>query len=426
MHLTALRPAPIIGATRPRVMREEESTMKRRVFLTTTGAGAATLAFPAVLRAQSKDPVRIGFPLPLTGPFAAIAGDMKQGAELGIDELNAKGGILGRKVELLIRDDQLKPQVGAQRTQELIEKENCQFIVGGLAAHVQMAINEQTKNAKVLFISVSQSDEISAKPDTSPITFHEALNPTITSRVMGTWTAQNLGKKWWIIYADYAWGKQNNAVLQDTLQKNGGTVLGATPYPLGSAEFSAHLPKIQAAKPEVLVTVTPGADNIAFLKQVISYGMKKDMRIAQPLHWLPQLKEGGPDLYADIYGGTNFYWELQDTIPQVKRYVEAFQKKFNMPPGDYGCYAYSGVMEVARGCELAKSTDSEKVAEALRKNPVYDHYKGKQWWRPCDNKSFQDLWIMKVRSPQQVKGEWGFFDIVGRVPANEELDRTCA
>src|SRR5437588_11638649 len=201
--------------------------MNRRVFLTTTAASAATFAFPAVLRAQSKDPVRIGFPLPLTGPFAAIAGDMKQGAELAVDELNAKGGILGRKVELLVRDDQLKPQVGAQRTQELIEKENCQFIVGGLAAHVQMAINEQTKKSKVLFISVSQSDEISAKPDTSPLTFHEALNPTITSRAMGTCIAQNLGKKWWMIYADYAWGKQNNAVLNEVAKKHGVTVLGS-------------------------------------------------------------------------------------------------------------------------------------------------------------------------------------------------------
>ena len=271
---------------------------------------------------------------------------------------------------------------------------------------------------------MSQSDEISAKPDTSPITFHEALNPTITSRAVGGWVADNLGKKWWIIYADYAWGKQNNMVLQDVLKRKGGTLLGATPYPLGSAEFSAHLPKIQAAKPEVLVSMTPGADNIAFLKQVISYGMKKEMKIAQPLLWLPQLKEGGPDLYADVHGGISFYWELQDTIPQVKRYVESYQKKFSTPPGDYGAFAYSGVMEVARGCELAKDTDSEKVADALRKSPIYDHYKGKQWWRACDNKSFQDLWIVKGKD--KLKGEWGLADVVARIPANEELDRTCA
>src|SRR5262249_61230567 len=96
---------------------EEEASMNRRTFLTTTAAGTAALSFPSILRAQSKDPIRIGFPLPLTGPFAAIASDMKQGAELAVDELNAKNGILSRKVELLVRDDQLKPQLGAQRTQ---------------------------------------------------------------------------------------------------------------------------------------------------------------------------------------------------------------------------------------------------------------------------------------------------------------------
>ena len=400
--------------------------MNRRSFLAGTSAAVATAAFPAVLRAQGGDPIRIGCPLPLTGPFAALAADMQRGAQLAVDELNAKGGVMSRKVEVLFRDDQLKPAVGAQRTKELIENEKCLFIVGGLAAHVQMAINEQTKKSKVLFISTSQSDEISAKPDTSPITFHEALNPTITSRVMGTWTAQNLGKKWWIIYADYAWGKQNNAVLQDTLQKNGGTLLGATPYPLGSAEFSAHLPKIQAAKPDVLMSVTPGADNIAFLKQARSFGMDKSMKLAQPLLWISYLKEGGPELYSDVYGSINWYWELQDTIPSARKFVEASMKKFNMPPGDYGAYSYSGVLEVARGVELAKSTDSEAVANALRKSPVYDHFKGKQWWRTCDNKAMQDMWIVKGRGPGKTKGEWGLMDMVAKVAADEKNDRTCA
>src|SRR5687767_13298428 len=402
------------------------SPMNRRAFLATTATGAATLAFPHVLRGQTKDPFRIGFPLPLTGPFAAIASDMQRGGQIAADELNAKGGVMGRKVELLFRDDQLKPAVGAQRTKELIENEKVQFIVGGLAAHVQMAINEQTKKSKVLFISTSQSDEISAKPDTSPITFHEALNPTITSRALGTWVAQNLGKKWWIIYADYAWGKQCNNVLTETLKKNGGTLLGATPYPLGSAEFSAHLPKIQAARPDVLMNVAPGADNVALHKQVISYGMKSQMKMAQPLHWISYLKEGGSEIYQDVYGGINWYWELQDQIPSAKKFVEASTKKFNMPPGDYGAYSYSGVLEVARGVELAKSTDADAVANALRKSPTYDHFKGKQWWRACDNKSFQDMWIGRGRGPGQTKGDWGLLDLVAKVSANEEYDRTCA
>jgi branched-chain amino acid transport system substrate-binding protein len=399
--------------------------MNRRSFLATTAAATASLAVPAFVRGQNRDPIRIGFPGPLTGPFAALAVDQQRGAMVAMEELNAKGGILGRKVEVLFRDDQLKPAVGAQRTQELIEKDQCRFIVGGLAAHVQMAINEQTKKSKVLFISVSQSDEISAKPDTSPLTFHEALNPTITCRAVTRWAAQNAGKKAWVLYADYAWGKQCNAVFQDTFKKVGGTVLGATPYPLGSSEFSAHLPRIQSARPEFVFAVTPGADDIAFLKQAISYGMKKDMKIVQPLHWISYAKEGGPELYADVYGAINFYWELGDSIPQAKRYVEAYRKRFNAPPGDYGAYAYSAIHEVARGCEVAKSTESAAVADALRANPVYDHYKGKQWWRPCDDKSFQDMWMVKGRDKVQ-GGEWGLLEIVSRIPANEELDRTCA
>jgi len=400
--------------------------MHRRTFLTATAAGAATLAVPAYLRGQSAGTIKIGFPLPLTGTFAAIAADMQRGAQLAGEEINAKGGIMGRKLEVLFRDDQLKPAVGAQRTKELIENDKVDFVVGGLAAHVQMAINEQTKAAKKLYISVSQSDEISAKPDTSPLTFHEALNPTITSRANATFGVQNLGKKWWIVYADYAFGKQNNAVFSAAVPKLGGTILGSTPYPLGKPEFSAHLPKIQAAKPDAIYAVVPGADSVPFLKQAISFGLKKDAKILLPLHFLDYVKEGGAEAFQDTYGATHFCHELGETMPQAKRYVDAFTKKFNRPPDSYSGYGYSGILEVARGVELAKSTDSDAVANALRKNREYDHYKGKQYWRACDNKSFQDLWIVKVRAPQQVKGEWGYFDVVGKVAANEELDRTCA
>src|SRR3989440_11315385 len=138
--------------------------MNRRAFLATTAAGAAVAAFPAVLRAQGGDTIKIGFPGPTTGPFGALAKDQQQGAIVAVEEINAKGGVLGRKLEGLFRDDELKPAAGAQRTKELIENERCEFIVGGLAAHVQMAINEQTEAAQKLFSPARQSDEIPAKP----------------------------------------------------------------------------------------------------------------------------------------------------------------------------------------------------------------------------------------------------------------------
>ncbi len=283
-----------------------------------------------------------------------------------MEQVNARGGVLGRQIEVLFRDDQLKPAVGAQRTKELIENEKVEFIVGGLAAHVQMAINEQTKAAGKLFISISQSDEISAKPDSSPLTFHEALNPTITGRAVGGWAREEPRQEPGGSSTPTTRGaSRTTRCSPSVVEKAGGKVLGHTPYPLGKPEFSTHMPKILAAKPEVVLAAAPGTDSVAFAKQAISFGLKKQTKLVMPLHFVYFAKEGGADLFADVYGGTSFYWELESTIPQAKKYVEAFQKRFKEAPDSYSGYGYSGIMEVVRGVELAKSTNSDAVATAL-------------------------------------------------------------
>ena len=241
---------------------------------------------------------------------------------------------MGRKVEVLFRDDQLKPAVGAQRTKELIENDKALFIVGGLAAHVQMAINEQTKKSKVLYISTSQSDEISAKPDGSPITFHEALNPD--HHVPGHGQVGGAEPRQEVV--DHLRGLRVGQAVQrgaagDAARRRAARSSAPPRIRSAAAEFSAHLPKIQAAKPDVLMNVAPGADNIALLKQVISFGMKKTMKMAQPLLWISYLKEGGPELYQDVHGVINWYWELQDSIPHRQEVRRRLQKKFNLPPG---------------------------------------------------------------------------------------------
>src|SRR5256712_11030611 len=162
------------------------------------------------------------------------------------------------------------------------------------------------------------------------MSIRNALIPAVTIGAMATYGIQNLGKKWWIVYADYAWGKQNNAVFTAAITKLGGTILGSTPYPLGKPEFSAHLPKIQAAKPDVIYAVTPGADNVPFLKQAIRFGLKKDANIVQPLHFLYYTNDGGVDVVQDIFSATLFRHELAETFPHSEPYVESFTNLFTM------------------------------------------------------------------------------------------------
>jgi branched-chain amino acid transport system substrate-binding protein len=137
------------------------------------------------LGAAQAQTIKIGLPVPLTGPYGAEAKDQVRNAELAVKEFNDAGGLNGRKAELLVRDDKLNPGEAATRTLELLEKDNANFIVGGLSAATQLSINNVTRQRKVIYVSISQSDAINEASDAGPYTFHEALNPHMTTQAVG-------------------------------------------------------------------------------------------------------------------------------------------------------------------------------------------------------------------------------------------------
>jgi branched-chain amino acid transport system substrate-binding protein len=149
----------------------EEITMKQKVTNQTRRkmliGGAAVASSPLwlnVANAQAET-IKIGFPVPLTGPFSAEAQDQVKAAELAIKEFNDAGGFNGRKAELLVRDDKLNPGEAATRTLELIEKDKVNYVVGSLSAATQLSINAVCKERKILFNSISQSDAINEVKD---------------------------------------------------------------------------------------------------------------------------------------------------------------------------------------------------------------------------------------------------------------------
>src|SRR5215471_253168 len=140
-------------------MSKTTGSISRRRLLTTVGAGAvfaASLFRINLLQAQEST-IKIGFPVPLTGPYGAEAQDQVRAAEVAIAEFNDAGGLNGRKAELLVRDDKLNPGEAATRALELIEKDKVSFIVGSLSASVQLAVNNVTKERKIIYNSISQS-----------------------------------------------------------------------------------------------------------------------------------------------------------------------------------------------------------------------------------------------------------------------------
>src|ERR1700722_8385114 len=374
----------------------KSGSISRRRLLTTVSAGAALAVSPFrinLLQAQEAA-IKIGFPVPLTGPYGAEAQDQVRAAQVAVSQFNDGGGLDGRKAELIVRDDKLNPGEAATRTLELVEKEKVNFVVGSLSAAVQLAVNNVTKERGVIFNSISQSDAINEAADFSKYTFHEALNPHMTSGAVGRYAFPKFGKKVAFLSADYAYGHE--------------MVHGF----------------LQALKPDILCICNFGRDQQISLKQATDFGVKKTTQIIAPLLTHAGRVAAGPQAYDGVIGGCSFYWGLEDKFASTKAFNEAFRKMYDGKlPTDYGALGYGGVRTILAAVKNAGSVDTDKVIAALEALK-YDFYKGPQYYRKCDHQSVQSVLVIQSKS-KELRNESDVFEIIATDGPNEANLRSC-
>ncbi|QIG93525.1 MULTISPECIES: ABC transporter substrate-binding protein [unclassified Bradyrhizobium] len=401
-------------------------SISRRRLLTTASAGAALAVSPFrinLLQAQEA-PIKIGFPVPLTGPYGAEAQDQVRAGQLAVAQFNDAGGLNGRKAELVVRDDKLNPGEAATRTLELVEKEKVNFVVGSLSAAVQLAINNVTKERGVIFNSISQSDAINEVADFSKYTFHEALNPHMTSGAVGRYAFTKFGKKVAFLTADYAYGHEMVRGFLEVGKEFNIENLGDIRHPLGTTDFSTLLPRLQALKPDILCISNFGRDQQIALKQATDFGIKKSIQIIAPLLSHASRVAAGPQAFEGVVGGCSFYWGIDDKFASTKAFNDAFRKMYDGKlPTDYGALGYGGVRTVLEAVKGAGSVETDKVVAALEALK-YDYYKGPQYYRKCDHQSVQSVLVIKSKS-KDMKNESDVFEVLSTEEPNEKNLRTC-
>lgn len=387
-----------------------------------TKVSLAILAAGSIATAHAQN-IKIGLPVPLTGPYGAEAKDQVKNAELAVNEFNQAGGLNGRRAELLVRDDKLNPGEAATRALELIEKDQVNFVVGGLSAATQLSINNVTKQRKVLYISISQSDAINEVADASPYTFHEALNPHMTTQAVGRYVFKK-GMKIAFLTADYAYGHEMTRGFSRVAKEIGAEVVGEVKHPLGAQDYSTFLPRIRAMSPDVLVFNNFGNDNRISIKQAADFGIKKNAKFVTPILTYTARIAGGASTYEGVVGGTQYYLELENTTPSSKSFNTAFRTaNGSRYPSDYGAMAYSAVKSLLMAVKQAGTTDTEKVAQSLR-SLKYDTYKGPQYYRACDQQSVQSVLVIESNAKEASNPD-DVFKVLHVEPANEKMLRTC-
>lgn len=367
-------------------------------------AGAAIAALqvtsPFIIRARGETPVRIGLVDPLTGVYAAIAQGEVEGAKLATDQLNKKGGILGRPVELLIEDSANDVGIGVQKTRKLIERDQANFIIGDVNSGIAIAMTQVTSEKKVLHIvSGGHTDPITGSSCSWNV-FRVCNSTTMDANAIASTLIGKFGKKWYFLTPDYAYGHSVQASFEKLLKAQGGTSAGSL-IPLGTPDYSAYLIQAKAYGPQVLINVMAGADQVNSLKQFVQFGLDKQMTVAGTLCELESLR-AMPD-EARIGWWTMEWWWDQPTTPHVKEFNTEIKQRTGRAATARNWFGYVSVYTAALIANQEKTLDAVKLAHALsgfKLPPEIALQPGLLEYRAGDHELMSTIFVGEAHSPK--------------------------
>jgi branched-chain amino acid transport system substrate-binding protein len=336
---------------------------RRAILKTGAAAGALQITSPFIIGARGETPIKLGLVDPLTGVYAAIAIGEVEGAKLAIEHINKKGGVLGRPVELLIEDSANDVGTGVQKTRKLIERDSVNCIIGDVNSGIALAMAGVTSEKKVLHIvSGGHTDVITGK-DCHWNVFRVCNTTTMGVNAIADTLMEKLGKKWYFLTPDYAYGHSVQAAFIKRLKQAAGEYAGDL-VPLGTAEYSAYLIKAKAYAPNVLINVMGGGDQVNSLKQFVQFGLNKQMAVGGTLFELESIRAVPPE--ARVGWWTMEWWWDQPDNPHVKAFVADIKKATGKYPTARHWFGYVSVQTFALLANQEKTVDGLKLAHAMQ------------------------------------------------------------
>src|SRR5215471_14548919 len=245
---------------------------RRRVLQASAAIGALQVTSPFIIAARGEEPVKIGMVNPLTGVLSALAQSEVDGAKYAEAEINKKGGILGRPVQLLIEDSANDVGTGVQKTRKLIDRDQVDVILGDVNSGIAAAMGQVTNEKKVFHIVPGGHTDTITGTDCHWNVFRVCNNTTMDTAAITPELVKRFGKKFFFISPDYAYGHSMQDGFIKALKKLGGTFDGDY-LPINNQDFSATLIKAKTYKPDVLMNNMGGLTQINCMKQFTQFGM---------------------------------------------------------------------------------------------------------------------------------------------------------
>jgi len=381
------------------------------------GAATAVAGFPAISYGQG-EAIKIGHLTPRTGFLGTLGEYAVMAADLAVEEINARGGVLGRKIDL-IKEDSVNPQTASVKAERLIERDKVACIVGEISSASGLTIAQVAQRTKNLFVNTGCNSDALRGSNCNKYMFHvESQNSMYVKTVGRSLLAQNLvkGKKWYSLTADYAFGHDLLRVAKRFMESNGGQFAADELVPTDAADFSAFLVKIRNAKPDLVVSNLAGVQITNFLKQYSEFGLE-----------FPVAGFGFDTAVAWGAGKGNFFgtwplvWHHLIDTPGSKAFVAAFTKKHNKPPENQAWGDYIALHILAKSMNDIKAADPLKVIEHWEKGAKFDLLKTREgYFRAYDHQLMHEMYAVEALKAKDLKNQWDIYRPSPPVPGPSE------
>jgi branched-chain amino acid transport system substrate-binding protein len=339
---------------------------RRTVIKAGAALGVTQIAAPFVISARGETPIKIGVDNPLTGTYAAPGKNENTGMQLAVDQLNAKNGILGRKVELLIEDSTSGDAgTAVQKARKLIERDNVDFLVGNVNSALAQAMAQVSNEKGILHIVPGGHTDGITGVNCKWNVFRVCNTTRMEANSIVPLLFNTYGKKWHFITPDYAFGHTLYEGCEADLKKLGGTITGNELTPLGVTDFSAYLIKARAANPDVLIVLVQGNDMVNCLKQISQFGIEKQLHVAGTQQELESVEAMPPEARVGIWM-FEWYWKQPGNTPGLDQFIADIRKRADgKVPTARTWFGYLTIHAYALACEKAKTIEAKAAAKAL-------------------------------------------------------------
>ncbi len=313
------------------------------------------------------DPIKVGIVDSYSGPASTYTNDVRDGFKLAIDKINAKGGVLGRQITFVTRDDKFKVDLAISAAKELMMREKVDILMGTINSASALAVSDLAKKEKIPFLATySKSDKITgAKGHRYVFSMNE--NTEMAGKAAAVGLAKLPYVNYWIAGDDYEYGHAIAESVWNQLKKLKPQVnlLGQSWWKVGEPDFTPYITSILAAKPDAVIIATGGAGCVPFLKAAKATGFNE--RVPFFMHTATELSTMRPlglEAPEGVIGTSNYYFYYPDT-PENKAFTEEFKKAYGRNPSFGSLIGYFTAEFMAKAYEKAGAVDPEKFVDAL-------------------------------------------------------------